>query len=221
MSTPDFEVGDSVAVREGVADPDSLVEIVGWQGRVWKIEEDPDGEPFVVIRWDSLTLKSMPEWYLEQSEQRGLGWSEFILKPADVEHADSRDTPREVEEVAAEIESRVFWLSMGEEGRRIQKVVYGLNNEMEEFDAWERYLKENLSFPFEAVVRDFEEKTPLRQGDRVRVWEISIVDDLYGVIIAGRWNGQGIDFPLGGLEAVDGGRNKQIVSDYAVWFANR
>ncbi len=92
---------------------------------------------------------------------------------------------------------------------------------MEELEAWERYLKESLSFPFEARVSEYQEKGRLRQGDRVKVREISVVDDLYGVIVSGKSGGERIDFPLCDLEAVNHGVNGQIVCDYGVWFANR
>ena len=65
------------------------------------------------------------------------------------------------------------------------------------------------------------EKGTLRQGDRVKVREILVVDDLYGVIVSGKSGGESVDFPLCDLEAVNSGVDGQIVSDYGVWFANR
>ena len=216
-----FEVSDSVRVKEGVTDPDSALDIGGWQGRISEIGEGLDGEPFVVVAWDSHTLRDMPEWYLEQSETEGLDWKQFFLRPEDFRHARSRDTQGEVDEAAEEIESRVYWVSLGAEGKRIREVLSDVEGEMEELEAWERYLKENLSFPFEARVSEYQEKGRLRQGDRVTVREVSVVDDLYGVIVSGKWGGESIDFPLCDLEAVNHGVNGQIVSDYGVWFANR
>ncbi|CAN5813552.1 hypothetical protein BH20ACT11_BH20ACT11_04010 [soil metagenome] len=221
MSNLDFEVGDSVRVKEGVTDPDSNLDISGWHGRVVEISEDNEGQPLILIVWDSRTLQNMPKWYLEESETAGYDWRQFFLWATDIEPAQRRDTNEDVDRVVEEIEFQIHWLSLGEEGRRIQQVLSGVRGEMEELRAWEGYLKENLTFPFEAEVSEHQEKTPLRQGDRVRVWEISIVDDLYGVIIAGRWEGESIDFPLCDLDVVGNGVNGQIVSDYGVWFANR
>lgn len=221
MGSLDFEVGDSVIVKEGVTDPDSALDIGGWQGRISEIGEGPDGEPFVVVAWDSHTLRDMPQWYLEQSETEGLDWIRFVLSSEDFRHARSRDSRGEVDEAVEEIESRVYWVSMGAEGKRIREVLSGVESEMEELEAWERYLKENLSFPFEARVSEYQEEGRLRQGDRVKVREISVVDDLYGVIVSGKSGGESIDFPLCDLEAVNHGVNWQIVSDYGVWFANR
>jgi hypothetical protein len=221
MGSLGFEVGDSVRVKEGVTDPDSALNIGGWQGRISEIGEGPDGEPFVVVTWDSHTFRDMPEWYLEQSETESLDWKRFVLRSEDLRHARSRDSQGEVDEAAEEIESRVYWFSLGAEGKRIREVLSDVEGEMEELEAWQRYLKENLSFPFEARVSEYQEKGRLRQGDRVKVGEISVVDDLYGVIVSGKVGGESIDFPLCDLEAVNHGVNAQIVSDYGVWFANR
>lgn len=151
----------------------------------------------------------------------GLDWQQFLLLVEDVEDAQRRDTQRNVDEVVDEIAPRVYWHSLGEEGRRIQEVVSGAEEEWEEFKAWERYLEQSLRLPFEAMVSEYQERGRLRQGDRVRVFGISDLDDLYGVIVSGKRDRESIDFPLCDLDVVGDGVNEQIVSDYAVWFANR
>ena len=221
QADPNFEVGDSVKVKEGVSDPDSDVDIGGWQGRIREIGEDESGRPLILVAWDSRTLKEMPRSYLEQSEMEGLDWQQFLLLVEDVEDAQSRDTQRDVDEAVDEIASSVYWYSLGEEGKRIQEVLTGVEDDWEAFKAWERYLEQNLRFPFEAVVSEYQEKGRLRQGDRIRVLEISVLDDLYGVIVSGKRGSESIDFPLCDLDVVGDGVNEQLVSDYAVWFANR
>ncbi len=216
-----FEVGDCVKVREGVGDPDSDVDISGWQGRVLEIAEDESGRPLIFVAWDSYTLKEMPRSYLEQSEMEGLDWQRFLLLIEDIEQAQSRDTQRDVDDVTDEIYSRIGWYSLGEEGKRIQGVLSGVEDEWEAFKVWERYLAENLRFPFEAVVSEYQHEGALQRGDSIRVQEISLLDDLYGVIVSGKWGRRSIDFPLCDLDVVGEGVNEQIVSDYALWFANR
>lgn len=218
---PNFEVGGCVKVKEGVKDPDSDADISGWQGRVREIAADESGRPLILVAWDSHTLKGMSRSYLEQSEVEGLDWQQFFLPAEDIEDAQRRDTQREVAEVAAEIGSDVYWYSLGEQGERIREVVSGAEGEWEEFKAWERCLEQSLKFPFEAVVSEYQERGRLRQGDRVRVSGISVLDDLYGVIVSGKRGRESIDFPLCDLEVVGGGVNERLVSDYSVWFANR
>lgn len=174
MSNIDFEVGDSVSVREGVTDPESGLDMSGWQGRVVEIREGNEGRPLICIAWDSHTLHNMPESYLEESELEELDWRQFCLWDTDIEPAERRDTTEDVDRVVEEIEVRVHWLDIGEPGRRIRQVLSGVRGEMEQLRAWERYLEEKLTFPFEAEVSEYQEETPLRQGDRVRVWEISV-----------------------------------------------
>lgn len=216
-----FEVGDCVKVREGVGDPDSDVDISGWQGRVLEIAEDESGQTLIFVAWDSYTLKEMPRSYLEQSEMEGLDWQRFLLLIEDIEQAQSRDTQRDVDEVTDEFNSRIGWYSLGEDGKRIQRVLSGVEDEWEAFKVWERYLAENLRFPFEAVVSEYQDEGALQRGDRIRVQEISLLDDLYGVIVSGKWGRRSIDYPLCDLDVVGEGVNEQIVSDYALWFANR
>ena len=217
----DFEVGDSVKVKEGVNDPDSNVDISGWQGRILRIGEDENGQPWILVAWDSHTLKRMPQSYLEQSETEGLDWQQFYLEVDDIQHARSRDTQRDVDEVVDEIASRVYWHSLGEAGKRIREVLTGVEDDWEAFKVWERHLEQNLRFPFEAVVSEYQERGRLRQGDRIQVLKISALDDLYGVIVSGKRGSESIDFPLCDLAVVGQSVNEQIVSDYALWFANR
>jgi hypothetical protein len=218
---PDFEAGDCIKVKEGIKDPDSNVDISGWQGTILEIAEGESGQTLILVAWDSHTLKEMPQSYLEQSEMEGLDWQQFFLLVDDIEHAQSRDTQRDVDEVVAEIDSRIGWHFLGKEGKRIQNVLSGVEDEREAFEAWRRYLEENLAFPFEAEVSEYQERGRLRYGDRITVLEISVLDDLYGIIVSGKRGSQHIDVPLCDLAVVGEGVNEQTVSDYAVWFANR
>ncbi|OCL25453.1 hypothetical protein U472_13980 [Orenia metallireducens] len=89
--------------------------------------------------------------------------------------------------------------------------------------AWGKHLKEVLDFPFETEVFEYQEKGgPLKQGDRLNVKKIKMVDDLYGIIIEGREGREIYHFPLCNLEAIDKeSSNYKYLDDYAVWFANR
>lgn len=220
-TNPNFKVGSCIKVKKGITDPDSNVDLSGWQGRVLEIDEKRSGRPLLLVAWDSHTLRSMPQSYLEESEIEGLDWQQFYLEADDVEQVQYEDTQKDVDDAVREITSRIGWYSFGEEGKRIQKVLSGAKNEWEAFEAWERYLEENLRFPFEAEVSEYQGKGRLRQGDRLKVVSISAVDDLYGIIVACRWGSRKLDFPLCDLAVKCYNANKQMVSDYAVWFANR
>ena len=95
-------------------------------------------------------------------------------------------------------------------------------DEMEQLDAWEEYLDENLEFPFEAEVSLWEKRGPLQDGDLLKVKDISGVDDMYGIIVEVRLGRKRFDIPLCELKVTDHrSANYQMVRDYGAWFANR
>jgi hypothetical protein len=215
--------GDSVIVKPGVKDPDTDTNISGWQGRISDISED-DGETIVSILWDSVTVKKMPRSMIEYCEDEGLDWREMRLGVSDVKPASPRDAEEDVEEAIEEIESQTAWLFLGEEGKRIQKVLDGIDPDdtMEILEAWEAHLGKKLKFPFEAEIVEHVRRSSLRIGDRVTVKGIRDVDDVYGIFVEVTRGHDSYEFPLCDLEATDKqAKNYQLVKDYVVWYANR
>lgn len=220
----DFRVGDCVRVKGGVQDPDFGADIGGWQGRISNI--DPGGDEILVsIQWDSITLQQMPVAMIEQCEERGLDWAEMALSANEVEPAKPRDAEDDVAEVKAKLSSQHGWATLGEEGKRIQKVLAGVDadDEMEALGAWEERLDANLRFPFEAEVAEFQERGPLRTGAVIIVTGIAdATDEMYGIIVEVKEGRRKLAFPLCDLKAMDKqSANYQLVKDYAIWFANR
>lgn len=223
----DYQVGDAVRVKAGTACPDAPdLDISGWQGRITDLTQaDAESEPVIGFAWDSLSLQAMPAWFIEDSELKGLGWSLMYLRPSEIEPAEPRDTEEDVARVRDQIEANSSWFYIGPEGDSIQAVVNSAEDNTNEWQvmlAWEKHLSQSLRFPFEAEVDEFQERGPLRAGDRLTVLRIEIVDDLYGVIVSCRKGRQRYDFPLADLAAIDeGSPNAQPIRDYRVWFANR
>jgi len=214
-----FEIGDSVAVKPGVKDPDFGIEIGGWQGR---IIQEPDAKNRVMIAWDSVTLRAMPEESIVQSEEQGLDWTQTGLEAQEIVLAEPRDSEQDVALAVNELTARYAWSWLGEQGRRIQQVLAGEDDDVDGLYAWEEYLSEHLTFPFEAVVDEFQERGPLQAGDRLKVTGIGLVDDLYGVVVDVRLGRRKYAISLCDLEVVDrDSPNYQIVHDYSVWFANQ
>jgi hypothetical protein len=216
-----FRSGDSVVVKPGIADPDFGIDIGGWQGR---LDEDADVDSMVLIAWDSVTLQNMPGAMIEQCEEKGLDWTEMMLEAREVERAVSRDTKEAVARVIDELRRKYAWSWLGEEGQRIGQVLAGVDpeDEMAALHAWEDHLSHHLVFPFEAQVSEYQDRGPLQVGNRVKVTGISLVDDLYGIIVDLRHGRRKYAFPLCNLEVVDErSPNHQLVYDYAAWFANR
>jgi hypothetical protein len=121
-----FKLGDSVRFKDGQKDEDSDVDMSGWQGRVIEIDTR---QKLVLVALDSLTLKSLPREYLEESEEEGLNWAEYYIGFDDVELIQPRDTQKVVEETVTALSNSVGWAFLGEEGRDINAVLAGADNE--------------------------------------------------------------------------------------------
>lgn len=220
-----LKIGDLVKVKEGTMCPDLEDLYIGeWQGRISEIIEDEDSNMLVCIEWDGITLKNMPSYFIDQSEEEGLDYTTMCLGVEEVESTESRDTKENTAEIVKNIQKNHFWSWLGEEGRRIQKVLSSVDEEnvMEALEAWEKYHEKTLTFPFDAKVIGHQDKGPLRSGDKVSVKKISLIDDHYGIIVELRRGHKKYDHPLGDLEVINrDSPNFQPTKDYRVWFANR
>ena len=85
-------IGDSVKVKEGLMCPDlEGLCIGGWQGKVSEVGEDKDGNALIGIRWDSTTLKNLPDYFIEQSDEEGLDCTRMYLWQEDVKPVECID----------------------------------------------------------------------------------------------------------------------------------
>ena len=218
-----FKIEQTVKVKNGVLCPDdSEFDLSGWTGRIIDLVEDE--EPTIGIEFDSITLKDMPEKYVKKSEQEGLDWSKIYLDVNDVERTKSRDTEQEAKIVRNEIKKRFEWIGIGSEGELIQSVIISAESfkEWDASKAWEKYLEENLQFPFETLIHEYQERGPLNEGDKLKVFGIELVDDHYGIIVACRKERKRYDFPLVDLKVTEKKSiNSDIIQAYRTWFANR
>ena len=136
----------------------------------------------------------------------------------------SSDTQAATETTRTELSSKYRWSFLGEEGRRINAVLAGVEskNQLAQFKAWERYLQKTLKFPFEAEVTEFLARGQLHVGDIVKILRMELVDDSYGIIVHCKRYQRLLDAPLADLECTDlQSVNYEPLKDYAVWFANR
>jgi hypothetical protein len=217
-----FKAGDSVIVKAAVKDPDFDGELGGWQGRV--VEAFDDEPPVLHVAWDSLTLRAQDGAYFERCQAAKLDWASIYLDASDFERAEPRDTPEEVAQTIEAITHQYGRVDLEAQDRRIQQVLAGTDedDELDALAAWEEYLEKTLTFPFEAVVHKAEERGKLKTGDRVKVVEITDVDDMHGIIAHLRVGHKSYYLPLCELEAADDSSpNSEPVDDYGVWFANR
>lgn len=216
-----FQLGDPVVVKAHVLDPDLGTDIGGWQGTISDISDE---EHTVCVEWDSATLDAMPASVIDYCEKQGLAWNEMYLAVDDVEQAPRRDTPVQRAQTLARLAAAHQWSHLDPEGALIQEVLEAVDPEDESamLEAWEARLQQALRFPFEAVIAESQDRGPLRTGDRLTVRSITLVDDQYGLIVAGTHQRRRYDFPLCDLQVLDQrSPNYELVKAYVVWFANR
>ena len=220
-----IKVGDSVVVRDGIKHPEmEPLSIAGWQGRVLDIFVGEDNKVSVDIELDSITLRSLSEDYVRESEEDGFDWTRMYLWIDEVEPTQPRDTEKDVQLTTDEFSHFHTWNFLGEEGVRISRVLKGIdpNDTYACMKVWSRHLKKVLVFPFDVEIVESDDRGPLKVGDKIRVHRINMVDDLYGVIVDVKLGRLKYAHPLCDLEALDKkSPNYQNVRDYVVWYANR
>ncbi|MFZ2630879.1 MAG: calcium-binding protein [Desulfosalsimonadaceae bacterium] len=214
-----FKVGASVIVKPDTQDPDLEIDIGGWVGRILEIEEET-----INIQWDSITLSAMPGSIIIECEQKGLDWTTISLYPTELEQTKTRDTISDVKNAVEHIQSQHQWDYLGEEGTRIQKVLYEIGQEEERraFEAWKHHFEKELIFPFDAEVSEYQESGYLQDGDKVKVLELTEIIEPYGIMVKIAHKCVVSEFPLCELEVIKKpSSNYQPVNDYNIWFSNR
>ena len=214
-----FQVGDTVRVKEGTIDPDFGFEIGGWHGQVTEIDDD-----LVFIELDSITLSEIPDKYFTKCEIDGLDWKRIYLGLNDVEFSERRDTEEDLIAIQKQIELNHQWDDLGDSGKIVSEVLKNIDSfdEPKVLKAWEKYLNEKLSFPFDGKISQYQNKGPLQQGDKIRIHGILGYEAGYGIIVKLRFGRKGYDFPLCDIETLDKtSENEKIIDTYSEWFVNR
>ena len=89
-----FSKGDSVKVNKGVSIPDlEEFDFTDWQGRIINFIESDEvkGEYLLEVEWDSITLRNMPQDYIQQCEDEGYDIETFIFEKEGVTKTKARD----------------------------------------------------------------------------------------------------------------------------------
>lgn len=231
-----FKVGDWVKVKKGILDPvDPEYCIENWQGKIVREFITEANELMVLVKWDSLTLKKMPNDIIKKCIKEGLDFSEYYLGISEVICAEPRGNEEETDKMIREVvslqtdslfikrdaNSRYY----DEQVQRIVKILDGVDIENEEkvTEKWAKYLEDNLEFPFKAEVIDlYRNIKGLDVGDVVNVTKIEGMHDSYGVVVKVRkwlWN---YDLPLSDLEVcIKNTKNYNNADDYNFWFENK
>lgn len=232
----DLKIGNYAKVQKGVLEPENAeYNIEDWQGKIIGKATSIEDEPLFLIKWDSVTLKNMPEAFIIESIQEDLEFGEMYLEINELTNTKPRDEEQDAEQVLKEINKKYDYIQpivrdssdneLAKQEQRISEILKGINvkNESEVEEKWEEYLYNNLKFPFEVVVVDRNEDTEmLDNGDIVNVKKIEGTFDLYGIIVEIRKGRRKYQISLCELEVTDKYSDNYLkVDDYNMWFENR
>ncbi|MCP4423771.1 MAG: hypothetical protein GY803_04695 [Chloroflexi bacterium] len=215
-----LQIGDVVKVRKGFKDPITKVDMGDWHGRILKFYPQ---EGTALIAFDSQAMQDMPSKYVERCEVEGYEWHEYGYDLTDLIKTDPRDTEADTDETFAQLENKRIYSYLGEEGQEIRRIMQTIDpkGDMGEMEVWWEHLEQELKFPFEAVVDEWQ-RGPLRSGDKVRVHAIEDADEHYGIIVKLRKGRKQYHIPLCELAAADDNSPAyDLIGLYRTWFANR
>ncbi len=188
-----FKKGHSVVVRNGVKEPYYGEDISGWQGRIRQIEKTVEGVARFEIEWDSVTLKGMPEEYIEKCHKDAHPWDSSTLWPTDVEPCKPRDRRKIIPSIIRWFREkfslrRHYWRNDFERehdyttrGFDIEKVIWApKGSEPPTRDFLKKYNLENRG-EIEFALEDF--LSAIRKGE-FKLWRI-VEDWERGMALAG------------------------------------
>ena len=235
--------GDSVRALPGVKDQDNDTDMGGWQGRIEDI--DKDKETFVYIAWDSITLKHMPLEYIMSALDEDYEYCQMWLEDKEVEPAEPRDRPEDVEEAVSELFEKYESGPKREEEQLIRQILDSedLSITEETQNKFCKYLQEHIKYPCIVTgTEDFSWEEPYLLGifddreyqklkktkpsytDRYYLkGPVKIIDDLYGIIAKVRRisDNKLFELPLWDLETADKqDSSTSLLKAYSFWMTN-
>jgi hypothetical protein len=107
-----FKVGDSVRIKPGVKEYHfEQFDMGGWEGRIWDIDDGHSysGEPGQIsaeLDFDSITLRQLPEKFIEKCLEEFIDFRGIDLWVYNVESATPRDTQEDVIAVRLELDKK-------------------------------------------------------------------------------------------------------------------
>lgn len=222
-----IKVGDGIKVKKGTKDPDfEDLLIEDWTGKVVEIIEEYDDEniALISIKWDNSTLQKLPKKYVKECENLGLDWECMSLYVSDIELTSSDDEKPNMNQILLRLLGKSNIIAPNRYENKLKVIFQGVDikNQWDCLMAWERHLKDNLKFPFEAKLTPNGNTWKHKQNKELIISKISSVDDKYGVIVGGKINNHEMDFPVSDIELLDSkSTNFEIIQDYNLWFSNR
>ena len=237
--------GDNVKVKQGILDPDlNQFDMSGWQGRITNITSDNESD-LIEIAWDSITLKQLPNEFIENSIEDGYDYSVMSLEKDDVELTKPRDKESDVEKQKKTIENHYHNIAFDEHEKRIAAILStdDLSVTEEKQNVYLDYLQSNIQkqiiltgredFTWEEKYlfggwskKEYEElkKTQASYTDKFEFIELlEDIDEMYGLLAKVKRVTDKKQFilPLWDLKCINkNSKTYKLISDYSFWMTN-
>lgn len=209
---------DIVQVKSGVIDRETGTNLGGWQGRIFDFLEDEDGDTVAYVRWDGPTIRQIPKDYINFCMHNGLSWVDILIGVESLSPGLERDTPDSSEWQRLEVVSQYSWPQFGKAGQKALDVIKTFSgNDGSVLQAWEKYLKDHLQFPFTARIR----KAKKSPNQKVVALELNGAEDVYGVTVIVEIDGRKAVIPAIDLVLPHNSKNYAFLEAYSFWLKNR
>lgn len=216
-----FIKDDVVQIEAGIIDRQSGIDLGGWQGRIHELLNGKDGELVAYVRWDSHTIKKIPDEFRRFCINHHLSWLDILMGVESLHPAAARDTVDKADWERSRALSEYYWSQMGETGNRICSIFNAFDaEEGSVLQAWEKFLKQNLTLPFTATMKK-RKKHSAKGNQPVVVHDLNGSEETYGNTALVEINQQWIVLPITDIQVPRGSSNYEVLEDYKFWFVNR
>ncbi|MCC6147133.1 MAG: hypothetical protein IT308_06145 [Anaerolineaceae bacterium] len=216
-----FEKYDIVKIKQGIIDLESGAELGGWLGRIVEFLEDDEGDLVAYVRWDSVTLRNIPDDFFEYCRKNQVSGVDILIGVDALAPAYARDTIDEANWERTRILAKYFWPQIE---NYTENTLTALEAHKKDggsvLQAWEEYLKTNLTFPLTAEIK-LQGKTIRQKKCKCIVQDLNGSEDTYGVAVFVEINGSFFVLPLTSIQVA---RNSEVylaLETYRFWFNNQ
>ncbi len=213
-----FSIGDSVKIKNGVKDAEyNKWDLSGWQG--WVTKKPSKDDPLYELVWDAETLKNMPTDFIVQGNIDEVEWVLYAVGNDELELATPRDTFASAKTFATAWDNKHAFNDGSEEGAIIMQVIGEEDDVVTNLAKWQRYLSENVKFPFDVTVVDSDNKA-VKEGHKVTVTGFcaKAIDQEDGLMVKVKVRDVGIPHPLCDLEGLEDAPTTVHLNAYIGWF---
>lgn len=194
-----FSPDQTVKIKSTLVHPaNKKVELKGAVGRVLDIEFDHKGRLVYDLTLDSVFLKSLPKEFISNCVQNGYDFETVTLFEKDLRACPPRDTHEESIASYRTLFNQYNWdhLEPSQE-KKMLEILLTIPEKNDE-ENWDYYLRKQLKYPFEAIIRGMMDNPP---GTKMTVRGIDSIHEEDGFIMKVKVGKYYQKYPLFDLEA--------------------